>query len=78
MAIPNRTSITCPACGAHEDVVIADTSVGPQGRTSDTSSYMMFNSPRWTQTRRAGETYLSCVTCGQKDIATLTKLAEQN
>ncbi len=71
MAIPNRTTITCPACGTAEDVVIADTSVGPQGRTSDTPVYSLLNRPLWTQTNRDGETFLSCTTCGEQEFTTL-------
>lgn len=77
MAIPHHASLTCPACGTAEDVVIADTSVGPQSTTGKEPSNMMFNSPLWTQTNRDGETYISCTTCGQQDITTLTKLAAQ-
>ena len=75
MAIPNRTTITCPACGASEAVIIADTSVGPAGRTSETPVYSLLKSPLWTQTRRDGDTYLTCTTCGAADFTTLAELA---
>jgi len=77
MAIPNRTTITCPACGTSEDVTIADSSIGPGGRVSDTPIYSMFNGPLWTQTRREGATYLSCTTCGEADFITLAKQARR-
>ena len=75
MAIPIRTTIACPACGLSEDVIIADTSVGPQGRTSDTPVYALLRNPLWDQTRRDGETWLSCTTCGAAEFITLADQA---
>lgn len=75
MAIPNRTTIICPTCGASEDVTIGDSSVGPRGRISDTPIYSMFTTPLWTQTKRDGETFLSCTTCGMAEFITLTQQA---
>lgn len=77
MAIPNRTTITCPACGASEAVIVADTSVGPQGRVSRTPVYCLRASALWTQTDRDGETWLSCTTCGAADFTTLAKAARR-
>jgi len=37
MAIPNRTTILCPACGASEDVTIGEISIGPDGWVNDAS-----------------------------------------
>lgn len=70
MAIPNRTTVTCPNCGTSEDVVIADTSEGPQGRVSETPVYVLLDSPLWSQTDRDGETHISCTTCGEPDFVT--------
>ena len=76
MAIPNRTTIVCPVCGAHSDVTIGDSSIGPRGRVSDTPIYSLFSNPKWAQTKRDGETYLSCVTCGEKEFITLAQQAK--
>lgn len=75
MAIPNRTTITCPACGTSENVIIVDCSVGPRGRVSQSPIYMLHTGPLWTQTDRDGETYLSCTTCGEAEFITLAKQA---
>jgi hypothetical protein len=75
MAIPIRVNITCPQCDTSESETFADTSVGPQGRTSEAPVYSMFNNPLWDQTRRDGDTYLSCTTCGAADFITLRALA---
>lgn len=77
MAIPNRTTITCPSCGLSEDVTIGDSSIGPGGRVSDTPIYSMFTNPLWSQTRRGGETYLTCTTCGEGDFITLADQAKR-
>jgi len=77
MAIPHRTTILCPTCGASEDVTIGDTSIGPHGRVSETPIYVLFKSPLWTQTKRDGETYLSCTTCGAAEFITLAKQARR-
>ena len=77
MAIPNRTTITCPACGASEDVTIGDSSIGPRGRVSDTPVYTLFTRPLWTQTKRDGDTFLSCTTCGEAEFTTLATLAQK-
>lgn len=77
MAIPNRTTITCPTCGMSEDVTIADTSVGPRGRISDRPIYSMFTKPLWIQTKREGETYISCATCGAAEFITLAQQAKR-
>ncbi|MDU8926146.1 hypothetical protein RXV86_01985 [Alisedimentitalea sp. MJ-SS2] len=79
MAIPVRATITCPNCGASEDVTFADTSVGPHGRTSKTPVYSMADTPRWPKTRRDEDgksvTYLSCASCGEAEFTTLSQLA---
>ena len=75
MAIPNRTTITCPTCAATEDVIVVDTSVGPGGRNSPTPVYSMAKRPLWTVTRHDGNTYVSCTSCGEAEFTTLAKLA---
>jgi len=72
MAIPIRTTITCPECGMSEDVTIGDSSVGPGGRVSDTPIYGLLPRPLWGQTRRDGETWLSCTSCGAAEFITLS------
>ena len=76
MAIPIRTTITCPACAASQSVTIGDSSVGPSGRISATPLYSLAPSPLWTQSRRDGDIYLSCATCGAKEFTTLAQLAD--
>ena len=76
MAIPIRTTITCPMCNTTEDVTFGDASVGPGGRISETPIYSMFKNELWPQTKRDGETYLSCATCGAVEFATLAQLAK--
>ncbi|MEM7598035.1 MAG: hypothetical protein AAF382_10095 [Pseudomonadota bacterium] len=76
MAIPNRVTIACPACAATQDVTIADSSVGPRGRVSKTPIYSMAPSPLWTRSRRDGEVYLSCNTCGAQNFTTLSIAAK--
>lgn len=76
MAIPNRTTITCPLCGMAEDVVIADSSVGPRGRVSDTPIYTMTLKALWSQTKREGQTYLTCASCGAAEFITLAEQAK--
>ena len=77
MAIPIRTTITCPACGTSENVTFGDTSVGPAGRVSDAPIYVMLANPLWTQTDRDGQTLLSCATCGKAEFATLAGIAHR-
>ena len=77
MAIPIRTTITCPACGTSEDVTMGDTSIGPAGRVSDSPIYVLFKSPLWTQTHREGQTFLSCTSCGEAEFATLAQIAKR-
>ncbi len=77
MAIPNRTTITCPKCGTSEKTIIADSSVGPGGRVSDTPIYSMFGGDLWEVTRVEGEPYVSCKTCGETEFATLADLAKR-
>ena len=77
MAIPNRTTITCPQCGMAEDVTIADSSIGPRGQISDTPIYSMLTRANWPQTKRDGQTYISCATCGASEFITLAKQAKK-
>lgn len=77
MAIPNRTTITCPNCGTSQDVIIGDSSVGPHGRVSDTPIYTLLGHDEWDQTRRDGDTYISCTNCGNSDFTTLAELASK-
>jgi len=77
MAIPNRTTITCPNCGTSEDVIIGDSSIGPGGRVCDTPIYTLLTRPLWDQTKRDGETWLSCTTCGTAEFITLAKQARR-
>ena len=78
MAIPNRTTIICPECETSENVTIGDSSIGPRGRISDTPIYSLFTSSLWTQTKRDGETYLTCTTCGAAEFITLAKQARRS
>ncbi len=81
MAIPIRTSVTCPVCGASERIVIADTSVGWQGRVSETPIYSLGHMAGWPQTRkRIGDevrTWLACAACGTQEIASVEDLARE-
>ena len=77
MAIPLRTTIVCPHCNTSENVTIGDTSIGPRGRVSETPIYVLFKSPLWTQTKRDGDTYLSCTTCGAPEFITLAQQAKR-
>ncbi len=77
MAIPIRTTIACPDCGTAEDVIIADTSVGPAGRVSDAPILSLAPRPLWSQTRRDGDTWLSCLTCGAAEFITLVAQARR-
>lgn len=74
MAIPNRTTITCPNCGTSEAKTIGDSSVGPRGRVSDTPIYSLFGGDLWEVTRDGDEPRVSCKTCGEANFATLTEL----
>lgn len=76
MAIPNRTTITCPTCGTSEDKTIADSSIGPRGRVSDTPIYSMFGGNLWDVTRRDGTAHISCKTCGEEEFSTLAEQAK--
>lgn len=78
MAIPIRRSLTCPSCGATEDVTIADTSVGPaqrHGTPRGAPSYSLLPLDNWPQTRRDGEVWISCAACGGPAFITLRDLA---
>ena len=74
MAIPIHTTLTCPACGASEDITLGDTSIGPRGRTSDTPVYAFLRNDNWPVTRRDGEDWISCAACGAADITTVNDL----
>ena len=74
MAIPIRTMITCPECGASQDVTVADTSVGPRGPVSDTPIYTLLRHKNWPQTRRDGEAWISCAACGAAEFMTVRDL----
>ncbi|MDQ2094715.1 hypothetical protein [Rhodalgimonas zhirmunskyi] len=79
MAIPIRVTVTCPECGASEQVTIADSSIGPRGRVSATPIYAMPSRPAWPKSReeREGETitWLGCAACGAEKIMTVDELA---
>ena len=75
MAIPIRTTITCPTCATSEDVTFGDVSIGPRGRTSEAPRYSMFTNPLWDQIKRGGDTYLTCTTCGEVEFTTLARIA---
>ncbi len=75
MAIPIRTTITCPACGTSEDITMGDTSIGPQGRVSDAPIYAFLRHALWPTSHRDGEQWISCAICGEQDFITVAKQA---
>lgn len=75
MAIPHRTTITCPACGASGATTIADTSIGPRSneRPRTGPRYSMFGGDLWEVSRTGAEPAISCLSCGERDFITLAQ-----
>ena len=71
MAIPIRTTITCPACGTSENTTFGDSSIGPKGRVSDTPIYSLLPKENWSVSGTGPEDTISCRCCGTRDFITL-------
>ena len=77
MAIPIPSVIVCPQCGASENVTLGDTSVGPaqrRGAPRGAPSYSLIGVKSFDKSRRDGETWLSCQSCGTAEFMTVAEL----
>lgn len=77
MAIPIRTTITCPACGASEPATFGDISIGPHGRTSDAPIYSGLPTDKWSYSGTGPDDTITCKSCGNADFITLLDQARR-